>query len=98
MVVLPRDSTQLDGEELSQRRMQGYWSAAGAIGEIVSDVPVAIHRQSWWDGLLVLRGLAVHRLWRCGSCAHMRACRDFEICQLYRIPREAAQSIEIKTR
>jgi hypothetical protein len=99
MVVSPRDSTPLDMEELSQRRMQGSGSAAGAIGETVSDVSVAIHRQSWWDGLLVLRGLAVYRLWRCGSCACAPMQGLFEICQLYHcIPREDAQSIEIKTR
>jgi hypothetical protein len=49
--------------------MQGSGSAAGTIGEAVSDVPVAIDRQSWWVALLVLRGLAVHRLWRCGTVA-----------------------------
>jgi hypothetical protein len=99
MAVLPRDSTRLDVEELSQRCMQGSVSAAGAIGETVSDVSVAIHRQSWWDGLLVLRGLAVHRLWRCGSWARAPMQGLSEICQLYHcIPREDAQSIEIKTR
>jgi hypothetical protein len=29
---------------------------------------IATRPRPRWDGLLVLRGLAVHRLWRCGSC------------------------------